>query len=62
MPTYRCYFLDGLGSIAEWQPVESSTDEEAKEIALQIFREKTHYPAIEVWRRDRRLLLQKRPI
>jgi hypothetical protein len=51
--SYRFYFIDSGGHIAQALDVESSCDAEACELAARMLAEQSRYPGIEVWERAR---------
>ena len=50
MSVYRCYLYGAPGTKLESTPVHGDTDEAAREIVLQILRERPDVDRAEVWR------------
>jgi hypothetical protein len=55
MPTYRCYFLNRANAIVAVEEIDCAGEEEARQAALHLLRERPDY-AVEVWDRARKLL------
>ncbi len=59
MQAYRCYFLNKAEAIIAVEQIECDSDEEARQVALKLLRERPGH-AIEVWDRARKILRQIR--
>ena len=59
MLTYRCYFLNKADAIVGVEEIDCADDEDARQAALKLLRERPSY-AIEVWDRARKLLRHMR--
>ncbi len=59
MQAYRCYFLNKAETIVAVEQIECDSDDEARQAALKLLRERPGY-AIEVWDRARKILPQVR--
>jgi hypothetical protein len=59
VPTYRCYFLNKANAIVAVEEVECAGEEDARQTALRLLRERPGY-AVEVWDRARKILRQVR--
>ncbi len=59
MPTYRCYFLNKANAIVAVEEIECAGEEDARQAALRLLRERPAY-AVEVWDRARKILRQMR--
>ncbi len=59
VPTYRCYFLNKADAIVAVEEIECAGEEDARQIALRLLRERPDY-AVEVWDRARKILRQIR--
>jgi hypothetical protein len=59
MPTYRCYFLNHADAIVAVEEIDCAGEEDAREAALRLLRERPVY-AVEVWDRARKILRQVR--
>ncbi len=60
MRSYRCYFLDKDGRISALEVVECDSDDEARQMALQMLRQRPHHFAVEVWDQARRIVRHDR--
>ncbi|HKW52713.1 MAG TPA: hypothetical protein VJO12_03415 [Stellaceae bacterium] len=62
MPTYRCYFLNKADVIVAVEEIECAGEEEVRETARRLLRERLGY-AVEVWDRARKILrLLREPV
>ena len=59
MQTYRCYYLDKAEAIVAVEQIECDSDDEARQAAVKLLRERPSY-AIEVWDRARKIVRQIR--
>jgi hypothetical protein len=59
VPTYRCYFLNKADAIVAVEEIECAGEEDARQAALRLLRERPGY-AVEVWDRARKILRQMR--
>jgi len=55
MPIYRCYFLNKADAIVAVEEIECAGEEDARQAALRLLRERPSY-AVEVWDRARKVL------
>ena len=55
MPTYRCYFLSKAEVIVAAEEIECASEEDVREAALRLLRERPGY-AVEVWDRARKIV------
>ena len=55
MPTYRCYFLNKADVIIAAEEIECASEQDVREAALRLLRERPGY-AVEVWDRARKIL------
>ena len=60
MPSYRYYFLDSAGHIADFHLIECETDNQAQVRADRLLAA-CGYPGIEVWDRDRKVYRARKP-
>jgi hypothetical protein len=61
MAHYRCYFLDGGGTIMTFENIEAAADEDAVALARDRLAQRNAY-AVELWQGRERLFKESRAI